>query len=148
MARFVDLNRGVTKRLHPSGFAVCMYKDQPGVYLDASGREVSDEIARSAGFDIDLLARAKAKADKMAEARAKIEAEFAEKEKLIEDEINADAKRYEVRHVAFGKYAIFEGDEAVTKKSLTKDEAQALLKQMEAGSKPTDTEDPDDGKTA
>lgn len=74
----IDLNRGVTKRINPAGVHVFMYKDSPGVYLDWDGKEVDPAMAKSAGFDIDTLARRKAQADKIREATEAINKEFSD----------------------------------------------------------------------
>lgn len=67
----IDLDRGVTIS-GKNGKKVCMYDDQPGLFMSRSGRVVSDEDARECGFDVEGLRR-KAKADKeIAEMTASI----------------------------------------------------------------------------
>ncbi len=65
---------------------VLMRKDRPGVFYDAHGNQVSEELARQAGFPVERLKREGEKQRRLAEARAKIEAEFAEQQAAIEAE--------------------------------------------------------------
>lgn len=120
----IDLDRGVSMRTHPKRFRVCMYKTEPGVFYDANGVEIDPSLAQEAGFDVAKLQKERKKIQAMEKARKKVEQEFAERT----DEMDAvmKAENPEVKHVAFGKYAIFEGKDRVTD-LMTKEQANELL---------------------
>ncbi len=53
MTSKIDYNRGCVKMSHPSsGMDVYMYKDDPGVYLDAFANVVSEAVAQACGYSI------------------------------------------------------------------------------------------------
>lgn len=79
----IDLNRGVSKRTVKTkngDLQVCMYKDQPGVYLDEQGNEYPPEsalrFAKKAGFDVEEMEKLRVRNEKMAEAQARIDDEL------------------------------------------------------------------------
>lgn len=74
----IDLDRGVTKRLTSAGVSVYMYKDEPGVFRSAFGSEVSADIAREAGFEVDKLLKERDKRARLSEAMTAIEQEYNE----------------------------------------------------------------------
>lgn len=77
MSKEIDYRRGVRKRVHPaSGVEIFMYKDQPGVFLNAFGKEVGEDIAHQAGYNVDKLKRAKLRQERMELARQTIEEEL------------------------------------------------------------------------
>ena len=126
----IDLNRGVVIRTNPVGIRVHMYKDEPGVYRDAYGNEVNEKIAASVGFDVKPLAKAKSKAEKLAAARAQIEAEDGE---APEGTALKEAGGYRVMHMGFGRYLIFdEDDNKITPEFLKKKEALDTLDKLAA----------------
>lgn len=84
----VDLDRGVTAKMHPSGLRIYMYKDAPGLYYTVDNLPAARSLAAAAGFDVpkhvaqkkynDRLAKAKKEADKMlADAMKHIESQAA-----------------------------------------------------------------------
>lgn len=76
----IDFDRGVIIRTHIlSGMDVCMYRDEPGVFLNAFGKPVSDAIARDAFGQarFDELVRRRQFRAKLKEAERAIEAEMA-----------------------------------------------------------------------
>ncbi|MGI9297767.1 MAG: hypothetical protein ACR2QC_07705 [Gammaproteobacteria bacterium] len=86
----LDLDRGVTKRQHPNGMQICMYKDDPGVFMDVNGGRIASELADGAGFPVAALKVERIKMQRFAEARAKIEREFDEKTAGLEAEIERE----------------------------------------------------------
>lgn len=127
----LDLDRGVTKRRHPSGFIIAMYKDEPGVFYDVNEERVGQEAARAAGFDVDELSKERMKREKMAEARQRIEEQFSSTEADIERILNAQASSYEIKHLGSGLYGVFDQDgNRLTNGSMTKDECQRLLEEL------------------
>lgn len=128
----LDTDRGVTKRRHPNGFVVAMYKDEPGVFLNLKGEPVGAEVARKAGFDVETLEVERRKAEKMAHARAEIEKEFESKSEEIERILDAQSASYSVRHVGGGKYGIFDdAGERLTEQPMTKEEAQDFMSKLD-----------------
>ena len=133
----IDRDRGVTIRTHPAGFRVFIYKDLPGVYLDENGNETKPAIANVAGFDTELLSKQRSMKEKMAKARAEIEEEYALKEADLKNLADADSDGLVAKSEGRGKWAIYDGEQRVTKNDMTKAEAEKLLKEM------TDSEDED-----
>lgn len=77
MASKIDVVRGVSVRKHfASGMLVYMYIDQPGVYLNTFGDEVSEKIAAEAGFEVVQLGKAKKKADMVSRYMQEVEAQL------------------------------------------------------------------------
>ncbi len=75
--RVIDYNRGVQIQTHRTGVDVYMYIDTPGVYLNAYGTPVSEQLAKEAGYDVERYSRAKLAKDLVAKAKAEIEAQIA-----------------------------------------------------------------------
>ncbi len=76
----IDLNRGVQCcREKQSGTYVYMYIDTPGVYLSELGEPLTEDFARSAGFDVEKFRKERQKAEKLAAATKAIEAELGDK---------------------------------------------------------------------
>lgn len=130
----VDLDRGCTIRIHPSGFRVIMYKDAPGEYLGERGEPMTEAIAAQAGFDVDALGRERAKKKRLDEYRAKVEQEFADGQEELEALTAMSPEGLQVKHIGKGKYGILdEAGNRVTKNPLTKAEAEALIRDMSGG---------------
>ena len=129
----LDLDQGVTKRRHPSGFVVAMYKRQPGRFYDIKGQEVGASVAREAGFDTQTLMREKEKNDKLAQVKAEIESQFQDRVQEAEEILNNQAAgtSYKVQHIGSGKYGIVDGDDnRLTKRPMTKQEAENFLETL------------------
>ena len=88
----VSLNRGVTKRVHPNGIQVLMYKNDPNSYFDINSHPLKEEFAQEAGFDTLKLGIEKEKQEKLKAARIKIEKEYT----AIEGDIVAESEGFEV----------------------------------------------------
>src|SRR5690349_12412479 len=71
-----DLDRGISKRRHPAGFDVVMYKDDPGRYFNGHCVEVSEDVAKEASFPVDRHRLARIKKERMAAAKQTIEEEL------------------------------------------------------------------------
>lgn len=127
----IDLDRGVTKRRHPSGFVVAMYKETPGHYFDVNEQPVAPEAARSAGFDVDALEKERLKQEKLQEARERIESQFSTTEADMERILNAQAEHYAVKHVGSNLYAVFDPDgNQLTRGAMSENECRNLLKEL------------------
>lgn len=75
-----DFDRGLIIRTHlPSGMDVFMYRNEPGVFMNAFGKSVSDAIAKEAfgHARFDELTRRRQFRQKMKDAERAIEAEMA-----------------------------------------------------------------------
>lgn len=144
MAFAIDLDRGVTKRTHPSGVVVCMYKNNPGVYLDTSGREVSEKVAREAGFPVDQYAKEKERREKVAAALAEINEEYGN---IPVDQVVMRVGSYSVVHAGNGEFVLHDDDgTSLTTKPMDKLAAIKLAKKMAAND--TGEEDKEDGAQA
>lgn len=60
----IDMTRPVMTRAKfdahgKSGPKIYMYKDEPGVYYDAHGKEVPAVVAKAAGYNIDVMEKTK-----------------------------------------------------------------------------------------
>ena len=126
----IDLNRGVTIRRQPTtGVQVFMYKDTPGVFLNAHGTEVDPDMARSAGFDTETLLKDKLKRERMAVAMSTIEAEFSSGPAMRETVREADG--FKLIAVGLGRHKVLDPDgEELHSQPLTLEEANLLLDQL------------------
>lgn len=114
-----------------------MYLDSPGVYFAPNGDPVSEDDAEAAGYDTKALAIERKKNEKLAEARAKIEAEFAAADAKATEEAEAEAAAeveagtsgggWSIVEIAKGRYEIRDAGGSVVETDLSKKEAEALL---------------------
>ena len=72
----IDYDRGVYKCVHPTGVEVFMYADEPGVFRNAFGAEVSEEMGAQSGFEVEQLALQRRKKERLNDAAHIIEQEF------------------------------------------------------------------------
>lgn len=142
----ISRSRGCTIRFHPQGFRVIMYKDTPGEYLDEQGRPLTAKLAKEAGFDTDTLGKEKAKQTKLDKARERIEKEFATEMEKVEKELSGGDGERTVKHIGNGMYAIMDVDGTrMTQDPLNKDQAHALLKDLNAAGQGNDSGGQDHG---
>lgn len=128
----IDLNRGVTIKTDPStGARICMYKDRPGVFLNAHGDVVAETLAARCGFPIKDLMRQRRKSEALATAHEQIEAEFEAqmavktKNKVLKETEDG----YKAVQAPFGRCWVYDPDgKPLNDKPLTKEEALRLLK--------------------
>lgn len=124
--RQINYDRGVRKRTHPSGVEVYMYKDQPGVYLNAFGKEVAEGLAKEAGFDTAKLGKARLRREKMAEAAEIIEKELAESDTKVETV--EERGGYRLVSIGLGRFHIDTDDgDRLTETPLPRDAADKLF---------------------
>lgn len=137
MAHRIDLNRGVTMRYTSEGVEVFMYKDTPGVFLNAFGTEVSRDLAAKAGFPVDLLINERRKRERMAEAGRVIEEQF--NMSRVERKVVAERAGWKVVSLGLGRHQVLDPEGSpVNAKYVTLEEAQVLLNSMV----PTEPEKP------
>jgi len=111
-----------------------MYKDAPGEYVDERGEGMLEKLAEQAGFDSVALRKEKMKRARLVEYQAKVEAEFATEQEDVESLLSVPDAGLAVKHIGKGKYAIIdEVGVRLTKKPLTKEEAETLINDLKAG---------------
>jgi len=81
----LDLTRPLIIRKAKDGSDVYMHKDEPGLYWDAHGRSVPEDVAATAGFKVSEERRAKLLAE--AEEKARIA-----REQRVDEEIAKEAQ--------------------------------------------------------
>lgn len=139
----IDRNRGCVIRFHPKGMRVVMYYDAPGEYFDERGSPLNIEVAKAAGFDVERLARDRAKQDKLNEYKKRLDKEFQEQEDKLAQAMSENSD-LEVRHVGGGQYMIYsqDGDEPITKFAMNRAEAETLIEALDGGeASPGDEDD-------
>lgn len=123
----IDLNKGVVYKMVPeSRIRVYMYAQQPGVYLDAFGNQLSEVFAKQAGFDTDTLRTERTRQTRMAEALAAINSEF----EVPEDGGSAIYKKgaFSVIALGMGRHNIVDEEGNVLNDiPLTEDEAKKTV---------------------
>ncbi len=89
--RKINFDRGVSWRtFNDNGGRVCMYKSQPGLYLNEMSAEVDDALARKAGFDVAGDRKEAVILKEIAEAEAIIRARVGTAEAEIRGRVAAD----------------------------------------------------------
>lgn len=130
MAFNIDYDRGVTFNMHgPSGVNVYMYDGEPGVFRNAHGTLVSDELAQQAGFDVATLKRKRLMKERMKDAMDKITAELATEETKARP-VRARGG-FKVMDIGFERFQVVDPDGTpLTDKPLPRQQAEALLVQL------------------
>ncbi len=128
----IDRNRGVTIRTDIStGAQVYMYKDLPGVFLNAFGTPVSDKIARTAGFDVKTLCHERDKRAAMRDSMAKIEAEYEQQNSAGHRKVVEQDHGFKLIQMPFGRHAVEDPEgNVLNTKQLTAQEGKAFLRDM------------------
>lgn len=122
----LDLNRGIISKKHAaSGIRVSAYIDNPGEYFDERGEPVAPQIAQQAGFDVEKDAREKLKQERLEAYRKQVEQELADEEENIAQALSGD--KHDVRHIGGGQYAIFDGEERLTKVGMSAADVKLML---------------------
>jgi hypothetical protein len=126
----IDLNRGVEIRKHKlSGMQIFMYRDTPGVYLNAFAKEVPEKLAQEAGFPIKEYSRKRVAKERMAKAMSAIEAEL----EVPEDDRPVLAERggYRVIGLGLGRAHVTDEDGTpLTQEPVAADYALKLLTEL------------------
>lgn len=138
----IDYNRGVTKKIHPKNhIAVFMYKDSPGVFLNAFGTEVDNSLAGECGFDVDKLCKEKLKRERIQQVTAMVEAEMNQESpsRSIAEEIEG----FKVIHIGMERYIVEDPDgNKLTTMPLPLDTASKLLRQLNPTFEPKPKQQP------
>ncbi len=127
----IDYDRGVIINTHrPSGMDVFMYVDDPGHFLNAHSAQVSDDIAREAGYDVEQLAKERLKKERKAQAMQMIDAELADDKDVTEETI-VEKDGYKVVSTGLGRNHVIDPDgNRLTSFPLALEAAKKLLDGM------------------
>ncbi|MEZ0018460.1 hypothetical protein [Sinorhizobium fredii] len=132
----LPIDEGVTIKasfLNPEIGKVAMVKSQPGVYFDEHGQEVSEAIARLAGFDVVRLARIKYLAEQQAAFHADMMNEYA-KAAGLKHETLASRGGFSVVQLANGRADVVDVDGSkINATGLTEAEAFKLFNMLAQG---------------
>lgn len=127
-AKKIDVDRGVLMKRHaPTNTQVYMYVDTPGEYLNAFGHKVIDQLAKEAGFKVDILSRGRMKRERMAKFKSEMEAEL---DLIAEGEQKVIAERdgFKVVELALGNANVLdENDDRMNTVPMPVKQAMALL---------------------
>ena len=125
----IDFDRGVIIKQHKSGAQIYMYRAEPGHYLSSFGSEVSEELAKEAGFDIERFSKARLKGERMATAMAAIEEELSAEPG--EEKVVADRKGFTVVDIGMGRHVVKDPDgNNLVADPMPKDVALLLLEKL------------------
>lgn len=137
----IDMNRGVSIRKDPkSGIKVCMYKNEPGVFLDFAGGILPKSMAKSAGFDVDDLEKQKQYKKELGDATSDLNAKF---EGVAEKEVLSERGIYKAIASGKGHADVYKGNARMNTVALTRKQATDLVEQLSENS---DAEDEDSGQ--
>lgn len=104
--RVIDYDRGVIiKTVANIGMDVFMYKDTPGVYLTAQGKEVPEVLAAQAGYDVEHHRKMKERAERLAMAAEAVDKELSLREAKDAKRVVKEFGDYQV--VALGRSGRF-----------------------------------------
>lgn len=102
----IDRDRGAIIRMHPMGMRVAMYVDEPGVYYDERGGQVTAEVARRAGFRTDTDSLARKKQQYMAAFKARLEQDFEAVEASISEAEASGGEGVGIFYEREGQYSV------------------------------------------
>ena len=106
----IDLDRPLRMRvLDGTGIQVYMYIDEPGVFRNAFGQEVSETLAKQAGYEVERLGRERMKREKMKAAFAAIEREM-DTASDIEEKVLVERSGYKLVDIGLGRTVITDPD--------------------------------------
>lgn len=139
----LNLDRGCLIRFTPEGIAVAMYYDQPGVWYNEHGSEVTSVLAKSAGYDTVILLKERTKRERMAQAAQAVAAQF-EGEEPATEEVVKEKNGFKLVHIGLDRHNIVDPDGNILNKNhLTRAEGVKVLAALvpdEAGAPETSPE--------
>ena len=130
ITRKIDYNRGVHIMIHAGmGMDIFMYVDDPGVYFNAHGMPVVEELARQAGFPVDEYRKEREIRRRKSEAAEAIDAEF--ERQATEPVLHAERAGFKIMNMGVGRFKVYgpEGEE-LHKNYLPEDVAVGLLDKL------------------
>ena len=130
MPHNIDYDRGVIKRTHVSGAEIFMYRDDPGVFLNAFGTEVDEKLAREAGMNVDKYELLRKKKARMAEAMELIDAEFSNDVNTVRKVVRTRGG-FSLVQLGHGRHILEDPDgNNLTPNPLTHEEGELLFDKM------------------
>lgn len=131
MPNNISYKRGVFIKTEAlSGIDVFMYVDTPGVYLNAYGTEVSEELAKQAGFDVEKYGKEKLKRERMAAAMTAIEQELQLADEQ-EHKVVAEKGGFKVKDLGLGRAIVEDPDgNKLVPTPIPVEQAKLLLKKL------------------
>ena len=114
-----------------TGTQVAMYKDDPGIFYNMHGQQVSDNLAEAAGFDLVAMRHDTVRVAAMAEAMKRVDRQIAEAaaEVPIEHEIKR-AGVFSLWDYGHQRFIVKMGDDMITPKPVTRMVADALMSKL------------------
>lgn len=130
MAGQIDYDLGVHKRtVNGMGLDIYMYVNQPGVYLNAHGNEVTEDLARQAGFEVDKHLKQR----KLRAALSEAEREIRARMDAAQDEKKVVVSRrgYTLVDIGLDQFRVYDPDgDLLTKEALSKAQAQIVFDKL------------------
>lgn len=125
-------DRGAIMRLHQaSGLEVFMFKALPGVYFDARGKEVSIQLAKEAGHEVERYAKDRKYQERMAVLDAELRAELAKEAAAGDTRVVVERDGLRLIAISGGRHYIEDADgRRLTKEFLTEEQGRALVDKM------------------
>lgn len=111
----LNLDRGCLIRFTPEGIAVGMYYDQPGIWYNEHGTEVTPLLAKSAGFDTTSLLKERTKRERMAAAAEAVAKQFEGEEHT--DEVVKEKNGFKLVHIGLDRHNIVDPDGNILNKN-------------------------------
>ena len=130
--RIIDYDRPcVIRVIGDLNMEVFMYKDDPGVFLNAWGKPVGDELAARAGYDVAAHKKAKLRKERMTQAAHAIAEEFEEGSKG-QTRVVAELAGFKVVEFGANRHRLEDPDGNVLTPgvALSLDTAKKLLRQL------------------
>jgi hypothetical protein len=130
----IDLDRGVWMRTHPTlNMDVYMYCDDPGVYYDAHGNTVPEELAAAAGFDTEKLGRDHKIKVALKEAQDAVLAGFGE----AKTKVSAERGGFKIMDIGLGRFNVHDPEGNLLHKTpISKEQATILLDHLSPKAEP------------
>ncbi len=132
MPNSIDLDRPyLMRKATDVNMKIYMYFDQPGVYLNAHGKEIPDTIAIKAGFDVKRWAKQKYKMERMEKFREQVEAELEADDDVTEDKVLGTKAGYKIIGRPLGLADVYDPDgEKLNERAIPVAEAELLMNMM------------------
>lgn len=131
--RVIDYDRGVIIKVVPSlGLDIFMYRDQPGVYLNAYGQPVSLELAAQAGFNVAKHTQQRTKQRLIDEFRRKLDADMKAELEATDKVVVLEREGFSLVAIAEDRHFIEspDGQNLTPGRYLTREEGEALFNQV------------------
>lgn len=106
----IDFDRGVIFATHPQlGLSVYMYVDAPGKYINAFGKEISETLAKEAGFEVERYAKDRRRREMLAKAAQAIDSELESVEEP-KAAVVLEKEGFKVLDIGYGRFNVNDPD--------------------------------------